>query len=370
MQEFMIEIEVKIPAKEADAYKVNIGSDTLASVWGEIESGFAGRRPFVVTDENLVKAGHFKTLVGNRDVPHFVIKPAGEVSKTIDTVAAIVELMEHSFLGRDTVLVALGGGTVGDIGAFAASIFKRGVPVVQIPTTTVAQADSSIGGKTGVDSTLSKNAFGTFSHPAAVYIDVDTLKTMNEREYKAGLVESVKHALIADKEYFEFLEGNVEALLKRDSEVLLKLARNNCRIKASVVEEDPTEKNKRRILNYGHTIGHAVESVSGYELLHGEAVAVGIIAAGLIEVEMGLSDETRPARVREILETLGQPVKIPSGLAEEELTEALKRDKKAVGAKPRFVLLSDIGQVYCRDGQYGVEVAQEVIGKVLKELSS
>ncbi|MCI0498963.1 MAG: 3-dehydroquinate synthase, partial [Planctomycetales bacterium] len=276
-------LDVTIPAVQAGRYRITIGQGILAGVWADIRRQWPKCSPFIVTDAALVKAGHLKTLLGSEDAPMYVIEPAGEASKHIQTVAAIVETMEKRFLGRDSIIIALGGGTVGDIAGFAAAIFKRGVPVVQIPTTTVAQADSSVGGKTGVDSSVSKNAFGAFWQPAAVYVDVATLATLDDRQYRAGLVESVKHAAIADAAYFTFLEKQIDAICSRDLSVLEQIALTNCRIKAAIVEEDPTEKNKRRILNYGHTIGHAVESASDYKLLHGECVAVGMIAAGKIE---------------------------------------------------------------------------------------
>jgi 3-dehydroquinate synthase len=297
-----------------------------------------------------------------------VIHPAGEQSKNIDTVIAIVEAMEKAYLGRDTLVIALGGGTVGDMAGFAAAIFKRGVPVVQIPTTTLAQADSALGGKTGVDSSISKNAFGAFWHPAAVFIDVATLQTLDDRQYRAGLVESVKHGLIADREYFEFIESHLDAILARDMNTLETVARYNCMIKGRVVEEDPLEKNKRRVLNYGHTVGHAVEAASDYALLHGEAIAVGIIAAGLIEIELGLSKPDRLDRVRRVLEKLGVPVKLPPNLAEDRVIDVMKHDKKAVDQWPRFVLIDRLGQVHCENGQYAVQVSREVVETVLMRL--
>jgi 3-dehydroquinate synthase len=364
----MLEHEIKIPAVTATSYRVKIGTGILGSLWPKIEADFAGYNKFVVTDENLVSAGHLQTLLGQENVPVFIISPAGEASKNIDTAVSIIETMEKAYLGRDTLVIALGGGTVGDVAGFAAAIFKRGVPVVQIPTSTVAQADSSIGGKTGVDSSTSKNAFGAFWHPAAVYIDVATLKTLDDRQYRAGLVESVKHAIIADSEYFEFLETNLDAVLERKPDVLEQVAYWNCKIKGSVVEADPGERNLRRILNYGHTIGHAVEAASSFELLHGEAVAIGIIAAGLIEIEMQLAEPGRLERIRQILQKLDVPVKLPKDLADKDLIDLLKRDKKAVNKWPRFVLISKIGQVYSQNGQYAVEVAPELVEKVLDKL--
>jgi 3-dehydroquinate synthase len=361
----MNEIEVKIPAAEAGSYRICIGNRILDSLWDRIEADSRQSNKFLVTDENLVSAGHLETLLGQGNVPSFVITPAGENSKNIDTVVSIIEAMEKAYLGRDSLIVALGGGTVGDIAGFAAAIFKRGIPVVHIPTTTVAQADSAIGGKTGVDSSITKNAFGAFWQPAAVYIDVATLTTLDDKQYRAGLVESVKHALIADRQYFDFLDSNIDAVLERKADVLERMAVYNCRIKASVVEADPTEKNQRRMLNYGHTVGHAVEAASGFELLHGEAVAIGIIAAGLIESEMGLSEPGRLDRIRKTFEKIDVPITLPENLAEDKLIDLIKRDKKAVNKWPRFILIKEIGKVYCRDGQWAVEVEQDVVEKVL-----
>jgi 3-dehydroquinate synthase len=364
----MQQLQVKVPSGPAQSYPVVIGSGLLPTLWPQIKATFTNRHRFLITDEHVAAAGHMDTLLGGRRAPHYVIAPAGETSKNIDTAVAIIEEMEKACLGRDTVVVALGGGTVGDVAGFAAAIFKRGVPVVQIPTTTLAQADSAIGGKTGVDSSVSKNAFGAFWHPAAVYVDVDTLRTLDERQYRAGLVESIKHGLIADVEYFEFIERHLDAILDRQPDILATMARYNCAIKGGVVEEDPQEQNRRRSLNYGHTIGHAVEAAGGYARLHGEAVALGIVAAGLIEVEMGLSEPGRLDRIRRVFEKLGLPLKLSDDLAEDKVLDIMKRDKKAVDKWPRFVLIERLGQVYCPDGQYAVDVTREVVECVLKKL--
>jgi len=364
----MFKIDVKIPAVKAASYAIEIGTGFLRTLWRRIEADFDGHNKFVVTDENLVSAGHVGALLGQSEAPRFVISPAGEVSKNIDTVVSIIETMEQASLGRDSVIIALGGGSVGDIAGFAAAVFKRGVPVIQIPTTPVSQADASVGGKTGVDSLVSKNAFGAFWQPAAVYIDVETLRTLAEREYRAGMVESVKHALIADESYFDFLESNLDLILRREADVLERLAHYNCRIKASVVEADPREKNQRRMLNYGHTLGHAVESASGYELLHGEAVAIGILGAGLIERELDLGQAESRERIRRIFEKLGVPTSIPSNLTKDKILDTIRRDKKAVNMWPRFVLIEKIGCVYCEDGQWAVDVERDLVEKVLDEL--
>jgi 3-dehydroquinate synthase len=364
----MSDMRIKVPGTPETQYEIVIGSGILPSVWAQIKAAHGKYNRFVVTDERVVAAGHLEALLGGRPAPYFAITPAGEISKTIDTAVAIVEAMEKAYLGRDTVVIALGGGTVGDIAGFAAAIFKRGVPVVQIPTTTLAQADSAIGGKTGVDSSVSKNAFGAFWHPAAVYIDVAVVKTLNDRQYRSGLVESVKHGLIADTEYFEFIETHLDEILARDRNALETLARYNCRIKGGVVEEDPFEKNKRRILNYGHTVGHAVEAASNYQMLHGEAVAIGIVAAGLIEVELGLSKPSQLDRIRAVFEKLGVPTQIPANMAHEQLLDLMRHDKKAVDQWPKFVLLDRIGQAHCEAGQYAVQVGRDVVVDVLVRL--
>ena len=362
------ELEVKIPEVPAAGYRIHIGRGILDSVWGRLHADYPKLRKFVVTDAGVIAAGHLRRLIGDAAAPTYVIDPPGEGSKHIGTVVAIVEAMEKALLGRDSMIVALGGGTVGDIAGFAAAIFKRGVKVAQIPTTTVAQADSSVGGKTGVDSTISKNAYGAFWQPAVVYIDVDTLATLDDRQYRAGLVESVKHALIADAGYFDYLEANLAAILARDGGVLEHIARRNCEIKAAVVEEDPTEKNRRRVLNFGHTIGHAIESASGFRLLHGEAVAVGIVAAERIAQKLDLATPQRLARIQKVLSGLSMPLKIPGGLQKDLLIDIMRRDKKAVGQWPRFVLLEAIGRAYCRDGQWAHEVDPRIVDETLDRL--
>jgi 3-dehydroquinate synthase len=369
----MNEIVVHIPSQDAGSYPITIGTGILSGLLERIEKQFPKKALFIVTDEKLVQAGHLTALVGGKDVPHYVITPAGEQSKTMATATAILEAMEKHQLSRDTVVIGLGGGTVGDIAGFAAAAFKRGVSVVHIPTTTVAQADSSIGGKTGVDSSLSKNAYGCFWHPSAVFMDTAMLTTLDDLQYRAGLVESVKHAAIADAEYFAFLEKQMDSILRRDTTVLEKLAEWNCRIKASVVGEDPTEKNKRRILNYGHTIGHAVESASHYQLLHGQCVAIGMIAAGMIEQAMGMVKDDRLERIKKLLVKLGMPTTIDGGLRAhptvKHLMDLLSLDKKAVGKWPRFVLLEKLGRVHCKDGQWANEISRNIVEQCLNQLS-
>ena len=361
-------LTVKVPATKETSYHIYIGKGILDEVLAKTKQEMPDKNIFIITDENIEKAGLLDKLDSEKACPRFVISPAGEVSKHLDTIKDIVEYMDSLCLGRDTVIIALGGGTVGDMAGFAGAIFKRGVSVIQVPTTTVAQADSAIGGKTGVDSSRSKNAFGTFCSCDAVYVDVEALLTLDERQYLAGLIESVKHGLIVSEEFFEFIEKNIDKLLARDIDTLIKLAKYNCGIKASVVEADPQEKNQRRLLNYGHTIGHAIESVSNFDLLHGECVAIGIIAVGKIEDKLGLLKDNRVARIKSLLSKLCQPTTIPKNISIEQITECLKMDKKAINGVPKFVLIEAVGKSYCDNGQWAHEVGQDIIIDVLKQM--
>lgn len=364
----MLDLNVKIPATQERAYRIEIGTGLLATLWERIEADFPGRRPFVVTDQALVNARHLETLLSGRQAPCYVIDPPGEASKHIQTAVAIIEAMEAAYLGRDSLVLALGGGTVGDIAGFAAATFKRGVPVVQIPTTTLAQADSAVGGKTGVDSSLSKNAFGAFWHPAAVFVDVATLRTLDAREYRSGLVESIKHAAIADADYFDLLETHLDRILACDVDIMAELALKNCSIKGQVVEIDPFEKNRRRALNYGHTIGHAVESASHYQILHGEAVAIGMVGAGLIEKAMNLGNDDRQSRLQRMFAELDVPTRIPRSIEKSRVMDLIQRDKKAVNRWPKFVLTDRIGRVYQEDAQWAVDVDPSLVENALELL--
>jgi 3-dehydroquinate synthase len=361
----MQKIQVKIPACPKSSYTVVVGAEFLPLVLSKIKKLLPRRDLFLITDSNVAKTKHLKKLTGNQNLPCYVISPAGEKSKNIKTVTKIIEEMEKRALGRDCAVIAFGGGTVGDIAGFVAAIYKRGVPVVQIPTTTVAQADSAIGGKTGVDSSISKNAYGAFWHPAAVFVDVSTLKTLDNEQFNAGLVESIKHALIADKEYFGYLQKNLKGILARKYKPLEYIALKNCRIKAAVVEDDPREKNKRRILNYGHTIGHAVESASNYKLLHGQAVAIGIIAANIIEQKLGLGDKKSFEILKKLFRKLNIKLQIPAAIKKRQLLDIISRDKKAVQKWPRFILLEKTGKVLCKNGDYAHQVERKIVEETI-----
>ena len=364
----MREVEVRNRKTADSVCRVIIGRGLLGTVLPDLRAALPGRPFYLVTDANVARAGYVEQLVGEEQIGAYVIDPPGESSKNLATVTAIVTDMERRSLGRDTVVIALGGGTVGDVGGFAAAIFKRGVSVVQAPTTTVAQADSAIGGKTGVDSDLSKNAFGAFHYPLRIYVDVATLTTVGDRDYRAGLVESVKHGLIADAAYFELFESRLDAILSRSPDILELLAEKNATIKGAVVEQDPDERGLRRALNYGHTIGHAIETASGYGLLHGEAVALGMLGAAWLGEELKLAGPAVRERTQRVLTRLGMPERIPAGVSDEQILEAMSRDKKALNKTPRFVLVGDVGHLHQEGGNVAVEVEPGLVRQALRRL--
>ena len=265
--------------------------------------------------------------------------PDGESYKNLGTASRIIDALVERRAGRDTTLIAVGGGVVGDITGFAAASYMRGVPFIQIPTTLLSQVDSSVGGKTGVNHPGGKNLIGAFHQPRLVLIDTDTLSTLPSRELSAGMAEVVKHGAIADPDYFSWLEDNVSAVLELDPEALAHTIRRSCEIKAAVVAEDEREAGKRALLNFGHTFGHAIENSLGYgEWLHGEAVAAGMVMAA----ELSELPDAQQQRLRKLLQEANLPVTVPA-IGSDTLRSAMKLDKKVAANSLRFVLLNDIG---------------------------
>ncbi len=272
-----------------------------------------------------------------------IVMPDGERSKTLAELEKLAEKLVSLGADRHSVLLALGGGVVGDVGAFLASIFMRGIPVVQIPTTLLAQVDSAIGGKTGVNLKAGKNLLGTFHQPLSVVVDPDVLTTLPEREYRSGLFEAMKYGVIRDPAIFELMESQREALLRRDGAVLERLIADCIRVKADVVSRDEREGGERRILNFGHTIGHALEAETNYRrLLHGEAVGWGMIAACMIGAETNITDAETAQRIIDLVQSYGPLPKVK--VDGRRILKRLAADKKSVGGVPHFILPTAIGE--------------------------
>lgn len=283
-----------------------------------------------------------KQLTGSRtDV---VILPDGEQFKNLETLNLVFDALLERHHDRGTTLVALGGGVIGDMTGFAAACYQRGVNFVQIPTTLLAQVDSSVGGKTAVNHRLGKNMIGAFYQPRAVIIDTSVLSTLPPREFSAGLAEVVKYGLIRDAEFFAWLEAHLDALRARDSQCLARCIETSCRNKAEVVAADETETGMRAILNLGHTFGHAIETFTGYtKWLHGEAVATGMVMACDFSVALGLLDKAVAQKVRELLQRCQLPVRAPEGMTGRDFIEYMSHDKKVRDGRLRLVLLRGLG---------------------------
>jgi 3-dehydroquinate synthase len=268
----------------------------------------------------------------------------GEHAKRWQNVDSICDVMLEARCGRDTLLVALGGGVVGDLAGFVAAVYQRGIPFLQVPTTLLAQVDSSVGGKTAINHARGKNMIGAFHQPRAVIADVAVLDTLPERELQAGLAEVIKHGLALDLGFAEWLEGNIEKLLARQRDALIYAVRRCCELKARIVAEDEREAGKRALLNFGHTFGHAIEGATGYGAwLHGEAIAAGMVMAAELSARLGLISGRDLERVRRLIRRAGLPIAGPA-LSVDTMLELMAVDKKAARGKIRFVLLESIGR--------------------------
>ncbi|MGH7512964.1 MAG: 3-dehydroquinate synthase [Gemmatimonadales bacterium] len=276
--------------------------------------------------------------------------PAGEASKSRDQWARLTDALLTDGFGRDSGIIALGGGVAGDLAGFVAATFMRGLPYLQVPTSLLAMLDASVGGKTGVDTPEGKNLIGAFHPPGAVVADPRALATLPERDYRGGMAEAVKHGLIADAAYFAWMEQEADALLQRDEATLTRLVRRSVEIKAEVVSGDERETGRRAILNAGHTVAHALERVTGYAIPHGEAVALGLVAECALAEEMGLAPSGVAARVSALLSRLGLPVRLARPIDPERITAAMASDKKNRSARVRFALPSRLGGM---EGQGG-----------------
>ena len=346
------------------SYDIVIGTSLFSRIAKEQEKNLTGGGVAVITD-SLVAPLYGTKLVAALEEwhkrVHLLTFPSGEKSKNRRVKGLLEDRLLRRGLGRDATIMALGGGVVGDLAGFVAATYHRGVPYIQIPTTLLAQVDSSVGGKTAIDVPFGKNLLGAFHQPACVYIDLDTLDTLPTKEFLAGLAEVVKYAVILDRKLFDFLEEGMGRILSREKEALSHLVARSCRLKAWVVKADEREENLRKILNFGHTIGHAIETCGRYGWRHGEAVAAGMVVEGLIACGMGYLDLHSFRRIRKLLENIGLPVCPPEGVEVEEVIRITCLDKKARQGRPQYVLPCGIGEMKSIAGLYGVSVEEDVI---------
>lgn len=349
------------------SYPVYVEAGALARLDQLVGQHLPGRRVAMIADaavHDLYRNGRMGSAPWLGETITFA---AGEKSKTRDSWARLTDtLMERGF-GRDTALIALGGGVTGDLAGFVAATYMRGVPYLQVPTTLLAMLDASVGGKTGVDTPQGKNLVGAFHPPAAVIADPQTLATLPDRDYRAGLAEAVKHGLIADRGYFEWMETDAQAIASRGLEPLTRLIRRSVEIKADVVSGDERESGRRAILNAGHTVAHALERISGYELPHGEAVALGLVVECELAEQLGVAPAGLRNRVAALLGRLGLPGRLPPRLDAGALLESMASDKKNRGGQIHFALASEMGEMH-RENGWTTPVAAEAIGAALAAL--
>ncbi len=358
----------RIRVKTGSPYDILIAGGLLTDIPENIKVLDLARRFAVISDSNvahLLGEDLVRLLEEAGLSAHLFTFPAGEESKNIDTVVFLARQMLQSGFDRKCAVVALGGGVTGDLAGFLASIYLRGIPYVQVPTSLLAQVDSSVGGKTGVDLPEGKNLLGTFYQPRRVYIDYGVLTTLPLEHLKNGLAEVVKYGCIWNSYLFSFLEEQAEAILAYNADDLEHLIYESCRIKAEIVSQDEKEGGLRRVLNFGHTIGHALEAAAKYKLLHGFCVSIGMVAAARISEILGIGSLGLAHRIESLLKNLGLPVRIPRSVSVADIMTYLSKDKKVWQGKLTLVLLKEIGKfVFYEDPP------QETIQKVLEDLKT
>ncbi len=348
------------------SYDVHVGEGVLDRA-GELVSGASTARvAAIVTNPRIGKLYAERVVESLQSAGitgHVIMIPAGERYKTLSTVRGVYEKMLDHRIDRTGMVIGLGGGVVGDLAGFVAATYLRGIDFVQMPTSLLAQVDASVGGKVGVDLPRGKNLVGAFYQPKIVLADTGTLRTLPKSQYRSGLAEVIKHGIILDSGYYAYLEQNLPAIMSLDAEPLRHVVQRSVELKASVVTQDERESGLRAILNFGHTVGHAVESLTGYKrLLHGEGVAIGMVTSAFISQEMGLLDDSITWRIVELLRRAGLPHRPPEGISPEAVIQAMKLDKKVAHGKLRFVLVNEIGSAVVSE-----DVTPELIAQALKK---
>jgi 3-dehydroquinate synthase len=357
-------ITVELPQQ---SYEISIASGGLEHLGAGMQPLKLGQKALVVSNPVIFRRYGERVLAsltqaGFQTTHHLL--PAGERYKTLNSIQKVYDTALEHRLERSSTIVALGGGVVGDMAGFAAATWLRGINFVQVPTSLLAMVDAAIGGKTGVNHPLGKNLIGAFHQPRLVLVDPQVLQTLPAREFRAGMAEVIKYGVIWDADLFTQLEAAKRLDQQRyiSDELMQSILTRSCQAKAHVVSKDEKEAGLRAILNYGHTIGHAVESLTGYKVVnHGEAVAIGMVAAGQIAVELGMWEAAATERQQALIEKTGLPTKLPTGLDIEAIVDTLQTDKKVEAGKVRFVLPTQIGTVTVTD-----QVPADVIRQVLQ----
>ena len=359
-------VKVKLKEEVDNSYDILIDKGLIDNLADELKRKPIANAYAIITDSNVAKIYGNKLLNGlqSKNIhAHLIAFPAGEKSKTRKTKEKIEDQMLKLAFGRDACIIALGGGVVGDVAGFVAATYMRGIPYIQIPTSLLAMVDSSIGGKVAVDTLNAKNAIGAFYQPKKVIIDINFLKTLPRKELVNGFAEIIKHALIKDKDFFHFLEKSSDKILNCNSEILKQTIKRSCEIKAEIIMQDEKEKGLRKILNYGHTIGHAIETALNYKISHGNAIAIGMSYAAKLSAKLGFLHEGSVIRRNNLLEHIGLPHKLSHHkLNTRKILEHIQLDKKILNGKINFVLLISIGDAFVSDN-ITLEDIKDILGE-------
>ncbi|AIQ67099.1 3-dehydroquinate synthase [Paenibacillus graminis] len=363
-----------------DSYAIEIGELLFDSLIADLQQGLVPNvsKYAIITDstvEPLYGRPLLERLRQNGFAAELFSFPAGEASKTRETKALLEDQLLNRAYGRDSCIIAIGGGAVTDLAGFLAGTFGRGVPSLNYATTLLAAADASVGGKTGVNTPVATNLIGLFHQPRKVYIDLAAWRTLPAREFRSGLAETIRHACLGDADFFSYLEENMGKVISDRGQLVLDagvcehIALANCRIKYEVVEQDERESNLRQILNLGHTAGRALEALSGYRLLHGEAVAIGLVVQAKLGVKRGYMSEDQAERLIALLKKAGLPTEIPASISNRQLVDKMYTDKKVRSGRIRFVFQDGIGAMKCfADGSYSIPVEEADILAALEEM--
>ena len=357
-----------------DTYEIETGYELTEKLISDIKDGLVGKiKKFAVITDSIVEKLYankiYNRLCEEGYKADLFVFEAGEKSKVRKTKEVVEDAMLEKEYRRDCCVIAVGGGVVTDLAGFLAGTFARGVPFINYATTLLAAADASVGGKTAVDTPRATNLIGLFNQPEKVYIDIATWKTLPKNQISSGMAETIKHACMADAEFFKYLEDNMDKIMQLDKEACDHISNKNCEIKYKVVMQDEKESGLREILNLGHTVGRAIETLSEYRLLHGEAVSIGLVAETHLARKLGYMDDSEVRRVRNLLKKANLPVAIPKYIDREALVDNLYTDKKVRDGKLRFVVQYGIGSMVEFDkNNFGIEVSREEAVKIINEM--
>ena len=355
-----------------DSYDIEIGHDLYDKLIDDLKSGLCGKvKKFAVVTDSIVVDLYgrkiYDLIKGAGFTADMFVIPEGEKSKTRQMKEFVEDSMLEKGYRRDCAIIAVGGGVVTDLAGFVAGTFGRGVPFVNYATTLLSAADASVGGKTAVDTPLATNLIGMFNQPKKVYLDIETWKTLPREQIASGLAETIKHGCLGDKELFEFLENNVDKVFDNDCEACEYISEHNCEVKYNVVMKDERESGLREVLNLGHTVGRAIETVSDYKLYHGEAVAIGLVAQARLGEKYGFISHENVQRVESLIKKAKLPAEIPDYIDKAELVKKLYTDKKVRDGKLRFVFQKEIGEVMqFGENNFAKEVSEPEIAEIIE----